>query len=780
MEDETAPGPSFTARIAMWSSRHRRVVVLGWIILIIAAIVACSSVTVDDSVSGDAPGEAGEAFDLIEARYGSDEEAPQEIIVFRHPTLTVDDAEYREVVTALLADLRALRVEDVRTVAGSDILDSKRIVARTTSHYDTSLPRDISPFVAISDTRGDTTFAMATLEGEYEDLLEDIDVVIDEVDSAAEANPDFEILIGGDVSASSQAQELVNEDFARASTLNLPITFAILILAFGALIAAAVPIILAFVAVIVAMGALALISQVYALADVYSQIVLLIGLATGIDYSMFVINRWRTERAAGRTTDDSLRVAFGTSGKAIFFAGSTTIFAVAGMFLVGDSIFSSLGLASMVIVVFAVSSGLTLLPAILGFMGDNINRLRIPFLYRARTGGTGWWGAVVDFVLARPLLPAVLTVIALIAISAPTAGLNLGFNGARAISDDAEAKKALIALEEDFTLGLIQPAIVVVDAGEKGNVFDSSIQQSIGNLAQAVTEESVASGDPEAYYGIAARAPEYNDAGDTAQFFIPVNGDSADDRSIDAVNHLRDNLVPEAFEDSAAEQVLVTGATAANVDFRSKIQERTPIVFAFVLGLAFIILLLTFRSLVIAVTAIGLNLFSVFVAYGLLVLVFQEGYLGGETIFNFEATGVIESWLPLFLFSLLFGLSIDYEMFVMGRIKEKYEEGLPTNEAISEGIKGTAGVITNAAAIMVAVALIFAFTRNIGLQQFGFGLAVAIFVDATIIRTFLLPTTMKLLGEWNWYLPSWLSWLPRLPMAEETPEPPVAQPGPTD
>jgi len=261
-----------------------------------------------------------------------------------------------------------------------------------------------------------------------------------------------------------------------------------------------------------------------------------------------------------------------------------------------------------------------------------------------------------------------------------------------------------------------------------------------------------------------AQEPDFNDAGDTAVLFIPINGDSGEQRAIDAVNKLRNDLVPAAFEDSSA-NALVTGSTGANIDFRENIIFRTPFVLAFVLGLAFIILLLTFRSLVIAVTAIFLNLLSVGAAYGLLVLVFQEGWLL-EGILNFEATGIIESWIPLFVFSILFGMSIDYEMFVMSRIKEAYERGASTDEAIAQGVKKTAGVITSAAAIMVAVATIFAFTRLIGLQQFGFALAVAIAVDATIIRAFVLPTVMKLLGEWNWYLPSWLEWVPQIKMAE--------------
>ncbi|MCH7522219.1 MAG: MMPL family transporter [Chloroflexi bacterium] len=774
MTSSAPQGQSFTSRIAMWSARHRKAVAIGWVLVVIAALAACSGIGANTDISQTAPGEAGEAADVFEERFGEEEDIAQEIIVFSHPSLTVDDPAYEDTVTGLLRELEGLVAEETLVIGGTTVVTDTRIVGDTTSHYNTILPEELgggllpredSPFVAQNETGGDVTFALVEIEGEIEDAVDDIDIVLDAVDRAAEEAEGFDIFIGGDVSLQKQLTDIIDEDFARAGIINLPITFGILILAFGALVAAAVPLALAFAAIIVAMGALAIISQVFPLAEVYQQVVLLIGLATGIDYSLFVITRYRRERSAGRSKEEALQVATGTSGKAIFFAGATTVFAVAGMFLVGDSTFSSLGLASIVVVLFAVFSAMTLLPAIIAMMGDNLNRLSIPFLGRGQERGEGVWGFIVDRVLARPIIPAVVVIAVLIAIAAPTLTLNLGFNGPRSFSDDAEAKKALIALEESFTLGLVQPAIVVVDAGEKQNVFAEEIRDSTAALLGLVGEDLVSEDNPEALYGAVAREPEFSDAGDTALLFIPVNGDSGEERAIDAVNELRDELIPAAFEDSSAD-ALVTGATAANIDFRENIINRAPIVFAFVLGLAFIILLLTFRSVVIAVTAIVLNLFSVFAAYGLLVLVFQEGWLL-EGVLDFEATGIIESWLPLFLFSLLFGLSIDYEMFVMARIKEKYEQGLSTDEAIAQGMKETAGVITNAAAIMVAVALIFAFTRDIGLKQFGFGLAAAIAIDATIIRAFVLPTTMKLLGKWNWYLPSWLEWLPKIPMSEE-------------
>ena len=770
-EWSSGPGMSFTTRLAMWSAKRRKRVALFWGLLVILSLVACNAIEADTDVEGGVPGDSGDAFALIEDRFNLDaleiEGTAQEIVTFSHPTLSVDDpgGEYESVVQGLMDELLELRVVSAEPVGGTSVDESIRIVRETSTHYDIGLAREDSPFVAENETGGDDTFALVQIESlAVDDDINNIDIVLDAVDEAVQESPDFEILIGGEASLEKQLTEIIDEDFGRATFINLPITFIILILAFGAVVAAVVPIVLAFAAIIVALGLLQVISQGSPLVEVYIQVVLLIGLATGIDYALFTITRYRSERSAGLSKEDALRVASGTSGKAIVFAGTTTVFAVAGMFLVNDVIFNSLGLASIVVVLCAIACAMTLLPAMIAMLGDNIDRLTIPFLGRSRSGGEGVWGWVIDRALKYPIVSAGVTIVLLIAVAAPTLTFNLGFNGPRNFPSDAEGTKALIALEESFTLGLVSPAVVVIDAGEKQNIFSAETRSATNALIGLVNEDLYSDANPDAHYGQIARAPEYNDAGDTGLLFIPVNGDSGEQRAIDAVNNLRDNLVPAAFEDSSA-RAIVAGATAANIDFRENYENRAPIVFAFVLGLAFLILLMTFRSLVIAVTAIVLNLFSVFAAYGLLVLVFQEGWLL-EGVLDFEATGIIESWLPLFLFSLLFGLSIDYEMFVMGRIKEEYERGATTQEAIAKGVKGTASVITNAAAIMVAVALIFAFTRDIGLKQFGFGLAVAILVDATIIRAFVLPTTMKLLGEWNWYLPFWLNWIPTLSMSE--------------
>jgi uncharacterized membrane protein YdfJ with MMPL/SSD domain len=758
-------GQSLTSRIAMWSARHRKAIALGWVLIVVVALGTCSAVPADTDIEMDVPGEAGEALDLYQERFDLEETGEaQEFVVFSHPSLTVDDPAYEETVKGLMADLRALVEEETTVVGGTTVVSDKRIVSGTTTHYDIGAPREDSPFVAQNEDGGDVTFAFVDFEGEVEDAVDNIDPVLDAVAEAEAASDGFEILIGGDASLNKQLNEIVEEDFGRALILNLPIAFLILFLAFGAVVAASVPLALAFAAVITANGILAIVSQFYPLELSYSEMVLLMGLATGIDYALFVVTRYRRERRAGSSKEEALQVASGTSGKAVVFAGMTVLLAISGMFVVDNAVFTSLALAAIVVVALAIVISVTLLPAIIAMLGDNIDRLSLPFLGRGSGEGGGVWGFITDRVLAQPAIIGAVTVVALLAVAAPYLTLNLGFNGPRTFSDDAEGKKALIALEENFTIGLMQPAVVVVDAGEKENVFAADIQASVAELVRLVELESRTPESPDEPYGALAQEPDFNNAGDTEVIAIPLNADSGDPEAIDAVNHLRDDLVPAAFEDSPAE-ALVTGNTAFNIDFKDNIIFRTPFVFAMVLGLAFIILLVMFRSIVIPIKAIILNLLSVGAAYGVLVLVFQEGWLL-EGILDFEATGIIESWLPLFLFAILFGLSMDYHMFVLSRVKEAYERGMSNEESVSVGIKATAGTITSAAAIMVAVFSIFAFMRFMGMKQFGLGLGVAVLIDATVIRSILLPASMKLLGDWNWYLPSWLEWIPKVKMAE--------------
>jgi RND superfamily putative drug exporter len=760
---------SLTARIAGWSERHRWGVVGAWVLILVAAVAVSSALAANTDVEVDLPGEAGEAEQLFEERFGTDEDSAREVVVFSHPDQHVDQASYQEKVEDLMSELRALRTTQVSDEGGTIVTSSERVVASTLTGYDVGLPREQSPFVATGSSGGDVSFAIVTLVGDEGEAEHTVDAVVDTVRRAGEAD-EFDISVGGDASIASESSEVIEEDFAFALQLNLPITLLLLLLAFGALVAAFIPLGLALIAITIALAVLALVSQVYALEELYTEMVLLLGLATGIDYTLFVITRYRLERAAGHPKERAIVLASGTSGKAVVFAGITVILAISGMFLVDNVIFSSMAIAAIVVVTIAIIISVTLLPAILAILGDNVNRWRLGFLRRRHTESGGIWGRVSDYVLARPVAITVVTVVVLLALALPVTTFNLGFNGNKALPDAVDAKTALTALEDNFTLGLTSPAMVLIDPGRDQNIFGAEIQADTDQFLDLVEEETASATNGDAPYGSPVQT-EVNDSGNTELLRIPINADTGDDEAIRAVEHLRDDLIPEAFPEQPPD-VLVTGATAGNIDFRENILDKTPLVIAFVLALTFITLLVVFRSIVIPIKAVVLNALSVGAAYGLLVLVFQEG-LFLEGVLDFEATGIIESWLPLFLFSILFGLSMDYHMFVMGRIKEAHEHGASTDDSISTGIKATAGTITSAAAIMVAVALIFAFTRSIGLKQFGFGLAAAIFIDATVIRSVLLPASMKLLGPANWYLPSWLRWLPNIRMEETSEDQPV-------
>jgi RND superfamily putative drug exporter len=751
--------------MATWSARHRKAVVFAWVLIVVVALGSCSQVTANTNIELRGPGEAFDGLELMRARFGTQQDVAREIVVFSHPSLKVSDPAYRDTVEGLMAKLRGLRVEKAAVEGGTTVVYSSRIVSGTLTHYDIGAPREASPFVAQNETGGDVTFALVDMVGDLNEAQKNVGSVVDTVAEANAAPEGFRIVSGGTASINKQTLDLVNKDMGRALFLNLPVTLVILALVFGALVAALVPLALALAATITALGILAFVSQSYGLSNTYTEVVLLMGLATGIDYALFVITRFRSERRAGRSREEALRVASGTSGKAVVFAGTTVLVAISGMFLVDFVIFSTVAVAAMVVVALAVIMSVTLLPALLAMLGDNVNRLRIPFLALGTAEGGGVWGFITDRVLARPVIMATVTAIALLALAVPLATLNLGFNGAKSLPDAVDAKKAVLALQDNFTIGLFSPAVVLVDAGRDRNVFAEDVQSSVRTLLSLVEAETASAQNPNAPYGAPVQT-ETNSAGDMQLIRIPVNADTGEQKALDAVNHLRKDIVRPAFAGSPA-RALVTGETAGNIDFKALIYFKTPFVLAFVLGLAFIILLLMFRSIVIPIKAIILNLLSVGAAYGVMVLVFQKGWLL-EGILNFRATGIIESWLPLFVFAILFGLSMDYHMFILSRVKELYEKGLSNEEAVSVGIKQTAGTITSAAAIMVAVFAVFAFTRLIAVKQLGVGLGVAILLDATVIRSILLPATMKLLGDWNWYLPSWLEWLPRIKMEESS------------
>ena len=576
---------------------------------------------------------------------------------------------------------------------------------------------------------------------------EKIDAILETVYAArAEAAAGgFYVGMAGDLSVLKQVEDIADEDLGRVLIVTLVLALVMLLLVFRTVVAALIPLVLAVGAIIIAMGIAALVSQAYPLGEGYDVLVSMLGLAVGIDYSLFIISRFRYERQAGREKLEAIAAASNTTGRAVFYAGVTVMVSLAGLALTNNPAFISVALGVIFVVLVAIVGSLTFLPAVLSVLGDNVNRLRVPLLGRANGNG-GLWSAITKRVLARPAIFATVTATALITLAAPVASLEMGFpSGSRALHNSVDAKQAVRLLEEHFSGGLATPALVVVDAPE---VTAPEVQASVARLVERVGQESAFLGPFETVV---------NPAGDLLFVQVPLTGDrEASERSVEL---LRDEIIPEAFDGSGA-QAYVAGITASSMDFTDATYKSMPYVFGFVLGLAFLLLLVMFRSIVIPVKAILLNLLSVASAFGVLVMVFQWGW--GVSLLGSEAPGVIGPWMPPILFTIVFGLSMDYHMLLLNRIKEAYDQGHGNDAAVSEGIRLTAGQITSAAAIMVGVFGTFALGRTIDSQIFGVGLGVAVLIDATTIRSVLLPATMKLLGDWNWYLPNFLSWLPDL------------------
>jgi RND superfamily putative drug exporter len=637
----------------------------------------------------------------------------------------VDDAEFQAFVEGLYQDISAL---------GPDV------IAEGTNYYQES---DES---LVSEDR-QTTILPFAMAGSFEDAGDNISDVTGLLDSAE--NEEFQVLIAGNASMGEDFNEAAERDLTTGEMFGIPIALVILALVFGALAASVIPIVLAIVAIVLAVGASAIIGQQYQLSFFVTNVITMIGLAVGIDYSLFVISRYREERARGLDKLESIAKAGSTASRTVFFSGVTVIIALLGMLIVPQTIFRSIAAGSVLVVVMAVLAALTLLPAVLSLLGDRVNWGRIPLVHQTqarfdeeRPGG--FWDRLARGVMRHPLACFAASAGLLVAAAIPYFTIDTGFSGISTLPDSLQAKQAFTILDEQFSGGLISPAHVVID----GDIDSPDVQQAVEQLETTLATDG-AFGEP---------ALEQNDAGDLALIEVTVAGDPNSHEAERAVERLRDDYVPDAFEGVTGAQALVGGFTAENLDGFEMLELYTPIVFAFVLGLSFLLLLVVFRSIVVPIKAVIMNLLSVGAAYGLLVLVTQHGFLTG--LFGFQQVESIEAWLPIFLFAILFGLSMDYHVFLLSRIRERYDETHDNEEAVVFGVRSTGRLITGAALIMVAVFAGFAAGDLVMFQQMGFGAGVAVLIDATIVRSILVPASMKLLGDWNWYLPSWLQWLP--------------------
>jgi RND superfamily putative drug exporter len=578
--------------------------------------------------------------------------------------------------------------------------------------------------------------------GEASDSIEQLRHTSEEVEGEG-----FEVLFTGDASVNHDMLESSEKDIRQGESIGVPVALIILAIVFGTVVAAVVPMLLGLAAIGAALGIVALIGQAAELPFVIQSIISMLGLAVGIDYSLFIVSRYREELREGHPKLDAIATAGSTASRAVLFSGMTVVLAVVALLFVPTTMHLALGLGAVIVVTMAVVAALTLLPAIMSITGDRINRLKVPFLKeesakRRRYEKGGFWSWLVENVMNRPALSLILAVALLLACAYPVLHLSLGESGVTGLPEGYQSKDGLAVLEDKFSAGQLAPLkIVVPDYASPG------IQEDTEALRAALSANSDFDG-----FDL-----EESSSGDVALVTVTLAGDPYSTWAADRLEELRGTLIPEAFSNPGA-NVWVTGAPATIADFSNVTMEFTPLVFAFVLGLSFLLLMVVFRSVIVPITSILMNLLSVGAAYGLIVLVFQEGV--GASLFGFQELESIDAWIPIMLFCVLFGLSMDYHVFLLSRIREHYDQTGDNSEAVAFGIRSTAGLITGAALIMLAVFGGFASGEGVIMQQMGFGLAVAVLMDATIIRCILVPSAMRILGKRNWYFPSWLRWIP--------------------
>ena len=725
------------------AARRPFIAIGAWLALIVIALVIIrvllpSATTTEFSLAGRY--ESERASSLLEDRLRGPKPL-SELVLVQSPALTVDDPEFRSKVESVHAGIVALGPEKV--LGGQ--------------HY--FLDNDA---LRVSPDRR-TTIMNFVLAGDFKEATENVEEVIHVVE---EANNDdgFRVLIGGDASVAFENGELNAEDLEKGERIGIPVALIILLALFGAVVATLLPLGLAIVAIIIALAAVGIIGQAFELIFFVTMMITMIGLAVGIDYSLLIVSRFREEMSRGLDKRAAVERAGDTAGRTVLFSGVTVVLALLGMLIVPVSFFQSLGLGAILVVIAALAATLTLLPAVLSLLGPKVSLLSIPFLARftlktPEPSGHGFWVTVTHTVTRFPVVSILVIGVPMIVLAAFYFSIETGLNDVNTFPEKSKTKEAFTVFKEEFSVGEVSPAgfLSPAEIVIEGDVNSPQVQEAMARLVKSIVDDPTFPVPP---------SLEVNSEGSLALLTLPYPGEPNSRAATAQMAILREQHIPAAF-DAAPVEVYVGGVTAEAADFFGIVDVYTPIVFAFVLGLSFIILMLVFRSIVIPIKAIIMNLLSVGATYGLLVLVFQKGI--GADLLGFQHAEVIDAWIPLFLFSILFGLSMDYHVFLLSRIRERYDETGNNAQAVAYGLQSTGGLITGAALIMVAVFGGFAAGETIINQQVGFGLAVAVFLDATLVRSVLVPASMDVLGRGNWYLPSWLGWLPDLRVeAEET------------
>ncbi|MFL5860438.1 MAG: MMPL family transporter [Solirubrobacteraceae bacterium] len=729
------------ARMGHWSATHRKTAIWGWFAFVAIAVLIGQAVGQNKIHGADRfSGEAGRAE---QALYDAGLRPNTEHVFIQSKSLTIRDAQFRAAIHQATAQLeRAKSVRNVVSPLGGGAPSSadghSALVNFEITGNDLQAANRLGPAKAV----------VATVKAQHPELFVD----------------QF-----GDVSTSQELNHIFSSDLGKAEMLSLPITLLILLVVFGSVAAALVPLLLGITTVIAALGLVSFPSWLSPTDSNLSSVILLIGLAVSVDYSLFYLRREREERAGGRDARSALEVAAATSGRAVLISGLTVIAAMSGMFLSGDKSFISFAEGTILVVAIAMFASVTVLAALLAWLGDRIEWGRIGFLRRRRTAGDSpFWSATVDRVMRRPVLAIALSGGLLLALGIPALSMNIVVTG----PDDLPQNLSLIKTYHRVKAAFPKEGVTVDVAVQADNVRRGPVAASIAQLERRAEQTKDVLKGTNVTYGA---------DGTVALITIPSRGNGNDATSNAVLASVRDEIIPATVERVDGVRANVSGSAANSKDFRDLLNSRLPLIFAFVFTLAFLLLLFTFRSIVIPIKAILLNLLSVGAAYGILVLIFQDGRLQGPL--GYTSNGGVTSWLPLFLFVILFGLSMDYHVFILSRIREAFQKGMSTPEAVRHGISTTAGTVTSAAIVMVFVFSVFVTLSFTDFKEMGVGLAAAVLIDATIVRGVLLPAAMKLLGDWNWYLPNWLQWLPHVGTEGESsplePPPPESTEEPT-
>jgi uncharacterized membrane protein YdfJ with MMPL/SSD domain len=708
-----------TESIALACARHPWRTVGAWIVAVVLSFVVIATSFADLTTEGEVTSQTDSKrvdelrFERFRPTLEDARQQISDVVVVALEEGTLEDPAVQERIQTLADEIREAGATNVVTFA-----EDEELVAED----------------------GQATAVLVGL-GPNEDAIGDVVEAVDRVD----AEPGFDAAITGETVLDEDFSALSEEDLREGELFfGAPAALIVLLLVFGTVVAGVVPLVLALLAILIAVALTGLVGQVFELSVFVTNMIFGMGLALGIDYSLFILSRFREERSQGREKLDAIHTAGATASRAVLFSGAAFVLAMTGLELVPNTIMRSLATGAILVGIVSVIAALTLLPAILSLLGDGVNRLRIPYFGRMAAGTESrFWGRIVQAVMRRPVVSLTAAVALLLAAAIPFLSLETGTAGISTLPERFESRQGFELLNREFPGQTTDPVLIAVD----GDAQSEDVQAGVERLTAELGGREIF-GEP---------TVETAPANDLVLLTVPVAGDSVSAEAVAAVRDLREDVVPAAFADSDAE-VFVGGDTAEDIDYYDVMNTWLPIVIAFVLGLSFILLTIAFRSIIVPATAIAMNLLAVGAAYGLLVLVFVEGV--GNELFGFQQVDIVEAWVPLFLFAVLFGLSMDYQVFLLSRIRERFSQTGDNEEAVSFGVGSTARLITGAALIIIAVFAGFARGDLVMFQQMGFGVAVALFIDATIIRSVVVPATMTLLGRWNWYLPSWLSWLP--------------------